>query len=550
MKPTYYIFVSGGVASALGKGISIASIGTLLESHGYSVTIQKMDPYINIDPGTMNPFQHGEVFVTKDGAETDLDLGHYERFTNAQLSKKNSVSTGQIYSSVIQRERRGEYLGRTVQVVPHITNEIQNRILQLTNDEHLDFVLVEIGGTVGDIESVPFLEAIRQFRLKQGHEYTLHIHLTFVPTLSEDGEVKTKPTQHSVKELLRFGIQPDFLICRSKKELNYEVKEKIALFCNVKAQHVISASDFKYSPYEIPILFHKEKLDRYILEYFKLIPKSPLFHTDDVSNSLIERWISRVQIFINPTQTVTIGVIGKYISLDDSYCSVYEALTHGGFSHNCKVIFKKVSSDEISHQNISEILQNVHAVLLPGGFGDRGVEGKIIAIEYARTQKIPTFGICLGMQCIVIELARNILHLKKANSTEIDENTPHPVVNISEEQISLKEKGGTMRLGTYSCKIQKNSLAYSIYKNELIYERHRHRFEFNQKYETMFLSADILLSGIFEKSQLLEIIELKQSVHPWFVGTQFHPEFQSKPLSPHPIFSSFVKAAINYQNKS
>jgi CTP synthase len=532
--------MTGGVASSLGKGVSIASIGALLEARGFKVTIQKFDPYINIDPGTMSPFQHGEVYVTEDGAETDLDLGYYERFTNARLGRENSVSTGQIYYSVISRERRGEYLGRTVQVIPHITNEIKNRILLLTQmNPDLDFVLVEIGGTVGDIESVPFLEAIRQFRLDQGAENTMFIHLTLVPSITRGGEIKTKPTQHSVKELLKQGIQPDILLCRTPAPLDSEVKEKISLFCNVPSRRVFSAPDIEHTIYEIPQIFHSENLDQEIVHYFRLESRSGEYLMN--LNPMLAKWEQVVEVFRSPRQHVKIAVVGKYITLHDAYRSLYEALTHGGFPRRILVELIKIDSEQVQADNYRELLKDAQGILVPGGFGERGIEGKLLAIRHARESKIPYFGICLGMQCAVVEFARHVLGYKDANSTEFAPDTSHPVISLMEEQTAVVNKGGTMRLGAYPCKLREGSLIADCYMQPLIYERHRHRFEFNNKYRNAFESAGLRLTGLSPDESLVEAVELDRSLHPFFVGTQYHPEFKSKPLSPHPLFTGFIE---------
>ncbi|MBL8033095.1 MAG: CTP synthase [Leptospiraceae bacterium] len=540
MKKVRYIFVTGGVASSLGKGVSIASIGALLEARGFSVTIQKMDPYINIDPGTMSPFQHGEVYVTEDGAETDLDLGYYERFTSANLGRENSVSTGQIYHSVISRERRGEYLGRTVQVIPHITNEIKNRIQLLAQmNPELDFVLVEIGGTVGDIESVPFLEAIRQFRLDQGGDSTMFIHLTLVPSITDGGEIKTKPTQHSVKELLKQGIQPDILICRTALPLDADVKEKISLFCNVTASRVFSAPDIDHTIYEIPQIFHSENLDEEIIRYFRIENKSGEYLMN--LNPMLSKWDQVVDVFRNPRRHVKIAVVGKYMALHDAYRSLYEALTHGGFPRHIAVDFIKIDSEKVEADNYRDLLKDAQGILVPGGFGERGVEGKLLAIRFARENKIPYFGICLGMQCAVIEFARNVLGFKDAHSTEFDPDSSHPVISLMEEQTSVVNKGGTMRLGAYPCKLREGSLIADCYMQPQIQERHRHRFEFNNKFRAAFEKAGMLLTGLSPDETLVETVELDRNLHPFFVGTQYHPEFKSKPLSPHPVFTRFIE---------
>lgn len=540
MKKARYIFVTGGVASSLGKGVSIASIGALLEARGFQVTIQKLDPYINIDPGTMSPFQHGEVYVTEDGAETDLDLGYYERFTSASLGRENSVSTGQIYHSVISRERRGEYLGRTVQVIPHITNEIKNRILLLWQmNPDLDFVLVEIGGTVGDIESVPFLEAIRQFRLDHGQENTMFIHLTLVPSITRGGEIKTKPTQHSVKELQQQGIQPDILLCRTTAALDSEVREKISLFCNVSPRRVFSAPDIDHTIYEIPQIFHSENLDEEIVNYFRMESRSGEYLLN--LNPMLSKWEQVVDVFRSPRHHVKIAVVGKYMALHDAYRSLYEALTHGGFPRKISVEFIKIDSEKVEPENYRELLKDAQGILVPGGFGERGVEGKLLAIRHARESKIPYFGICLGMQCAVIEFARNVLGHKDAHSTEFAPDSAYPVISLMEEQTAVVNKGGTMRLGAYPCKLREGSLIAECYMQPQIQERHRHRFEFNNKYRNAFESAGLRLTGLSPDESLVEAVELDRSVHPFFVGTQYHPEFKSKPLAPHPLFTRFIE---------
>lgn len=538
MSKTKFIFVTGGVCSSLGKGVSAAALGCLLESRGYSVSLQKMDPYINIDPGTMSPYQHGEVYVTEDGAETDLDLGYYERFTKSKFTRKNSVSTGQIYNTVIQRERKGDYLGRTVQVVPHITNEIRNRIYTLARENATDFVIVEIGGTVGDIESIPFLEAIRQMRYEHGPSQVLFIHVTLVPTITVAGEAKTKPTQHSVKELLALGIQPDILICRVNQPMPKEMKGKISAFCNVKEENVISASDISTSIYEIPKMYKEEKLDQVVLKTLGL----------ELGKSNFTEWEKIIKSLQSAKHTVQIAVVGKYISLHDAYRSVYESLSHGGIANEANVEFIKVDPEKLDKTNVKDVLKSVHGVLVPGGFGDRGIEGKIAAIQYARTKGIPFFGICLGMQCAVIEYARNVLGLKDANSTEFRPDSPDPVISLIEEQMDIDQMGGTMRLGSYPCKIKKNTLAFNEYKQELIYERHRHRFEFTNKYKQRFEEKGMILSGISPDENLIEIVEIPD--HPWFIGVQFHPEFTGKPTKPHPLFAGFIRAAVKFARKA
>ncbi|MCX5666906.1 MAG: CTP synthase, partial [Candidatus Omnitrophica bacterium] len=518
-----YIFITGGVISSLGKGIASASIGKILESRGLKVTLMKLDPYINVDPGTMNPYQHGEVYVTEDGAETDLDLGHYERFTNAQTSKFNNVTTGQIYNHVISRERRGDYLGKTIQVIPHITDAIKERISQCARVSKADIIIVEIGGTVGDIESLPFLEAARQFRLDMGYDNVLYIHLTLVPYIKVAAEVKTKPTQHSVGTLREIGIIPDVLICRTEKPLSDSVKEKISLFCNVKKEAVIESPDMD-SIYQIPLVFKKQILDEIILSHFKLICKF----------SDLKEWernvVNRV---LNPKKEVTVAVIGKYIELQDAYKSIYEALVHAGIYNDAKVEVKKVDSESLEKGKIEKILEGISGILVPGGFGYRGIEGKIRAIKFARQNEIPFLGLCLGMQCAVIEFARGVCNLKGASSAEF-KKTKYSVIGLLETQKDIRNLGGTMRLGEYPCKIKKFSLASRTYGKRLIYERHRHRYEFNNKYKKLFERKGMVFSGIYPKKNLVEIIELKK--HPYFIAVQFHPEFKSKPDKAHPLF--------------
>ncbi len=524
-----YIFITGGVCSSLGKGVTTASVGCLLESWGYRVAMQKMDPYINVDPGTMSPFQHGEVYVTDDGAETDLDLGYYERFTNhTKLRRQNSISTGQIYDTVIQRERRGDYLGRTVQVVPHITNEIKNRILGLSKEEDIDFVIVEIGGTVGDIESIPFIEAIRQMRRDRGNGHVCFVHLTLVPAITVAGEAKTKPTQHSVKELLTFGIQPDILVCRISEELSTDMRDKLSLFCNVDRENIISAMDIKRSIYEIPEMYRREKLDQILLKHFSLEPK----------RQNIKKWKEISHQIQNPNKTVQVVICGKYVALQDAYRSIYEGLMHGGLANQVQVEFIRVDPEKLEEAKNHSILKNVSGILVPGGFGSRGVEGQILAIQYARTKKIPFLGICMGMQCAVIEFARNVLGWNGANSTEFDPNTKYPVISLLEEQQGIEQKGGTMRLGGYPCMVRKESLVFQEYKKEQIRERHRHRFEFTLRFRKDMETRGMIFSGMNPDQQLVEIIELQE--HPWFVGVQFHPEFQSKPIMAHPLFNGFI----------
>jgi CTP synthase len=539
---TKFIFVTGGVLSSLGKGLASAAIGALLESRGLSVTLQKLDPYINVDPGTMNPFQHGEVYVTDDGAETDLDLGHYERFTNAVLGRDNNFTTGKIYHSVITKERRGDYLGGTVQVIPHITDEIKRCIKLVANS--VDVVIVEIGGTVGDIESLPFLEAIRQFRTDVGKENALYIHLTLVPYIGTAGEVKTKPTQHSVKELRSIGIQPDILLCRTNKYLPQEIKAKIALFCNVTVDEVITAKDVECI-YEVPLVFHRERLDQKIVEKLNIWTRAP--HLDNW-----ERIVKRLK---DPKSSVTIAIVGKYVDLTESYKSLNEALRHGGIPNDCRVNLEFVDSEKIDENNCREIVGNADGILVPGGFGSRGIEGKICTAKYAREEKIPYFGICLGMQIAVIEFARNLAGLKDAHSQEFDKNTPFPVIYLMTEWYDEKtgtvqkrditsDKGGTMRLGAYPCVIKKDSLAHSAYGISSISERHRHRYEFNNAFKEKLEDKGLVISGTSPDGELVEMVEVKD--HPWFLGCQFHPEFKSRPMNPHPLFREFIRASLAY----
>jgi len=538
--PTKYIFITGGVLSSLGKGLASASIGALLESRGLSVTLQKLDPYINVDPGTMNPFQHGEVFVTDDGAETDLDLGHYERFTHAELGRDNNFTTGKIYYSVISKERRGEYLGGTVQVIPHITEEIKQSIRLISDD--VDVVIVEIGGTIGYIESLPFLEAIRQFRTDAGKENTLYIHLTLVPFIPTAGEVKTKPTQHSVKELRSIGIQPDILLCRTDRFLPKEIKTKIALFCDVDVDAVITAKDVACI-YEVPLIFHKEGLDDKIVEKLHIWTRAPR----------LEAWDELVSRIKTPEETVEIAIVGKYTNLTESYKSLNEALGHGGIPNRCNVKLKFVDSENLSPENLEETLNSAGGILVPGGFGSRGVEGKILSARYAREQKIPYFGICLGMQVAVIEFARHMAGLEGAHSSEFNPETPHPVIDLMLEWFDEKtgtiqqrdihsDKGGTMRLGAYPCRVTEKTTAYRAYRSDAISERHRHRYEFNNAYRERLAEHGMVFSGVSPGGDLVEIIEL--SDHPWFLGCQFHPEFKSRPMNPHPLFRDFIKASL------
>lgn len=529
-----FIFVTGGVVSSLGKGIATSSIGTLLESRGLKVSIQKMDPYINVDPGTMSPFQHGEVYVTKDGAETDLDLGHYERYTHANITKQSNFTTGQIYDSVITKERRGDYLGATVQVIPHVTDEIKDWIHK--NIQGADVALIEVGGTAGDIESLPFLEAIRQFRSIYGRENTLYIHLTLVPYLKAAGEVKTKPTQHSVKTLQSIGIQPDILLCRTEQPLSVKIKEKIGLFCNVSPDCVITAKDVD-TTYEIPLIFHEEGLDQKIIDLLGMWTKQ----------SDLSVWKDVVDRIKNPKQTARIAVVGKYVDLADSYKSLHASLTHGGIANYAKVDIQYVDSEELEKTGITHQFDGIDGILVPGGFGHRGVEGKIKAIAHAREQKIPFFGICLGMQCAVIEFSRNQAGIKDANSLEFDQQAKNPVIYIMEDQKHVTKKGGSMRLGSYPCLVTKNTKAHQIYKSDQISERHRHRFEVNNTYLEDLKKAGLIISGVGPDNGLVEMVELEN--HPWFIGVQFHPEFQSKPMASHPLFTDFIRASLENSKK-
>jgi len=537
---TKYIFITGGVVSSLGKGLASASIGTLLELRGLKINFLKFDPYINVDPGTMNPFQHGEVYVTEDGAETDLDLGHYERYTNVKTSKKNNFTTGQIYDAVISKERKGDYLGGTVQVIPHITDEIKSKIFDLAQD--VDIVIVEVGGTVGDIESLPFLEAIRQIRGEVGRENSLYIHLTLVPYIEAAGELKTKPTQHSVKELREIGIQPDILLCRTDRPLSSDIKSKIALFCNVDKDAVITAKNVQ-TVYEVPIMFHQEGLDEKIGEKLNIWTGRPN----------LKGWERVIKKIKHPRMETTIAVVGKYVGLVESYKSLTEALTHGGIANDARVNLKYVDSEQVEKEGPEHFLQGVNGILVPGGFGTRGIEGKIKAIQFARETKIPYFGICLGMQCAVIEISRHCASLKGANSSEFDLHTPHPVIYLMEEWMDRDQvvqrrtadtaKGGTMRLGLYPCRLEEGTLALEAYNKKLIYERHRHRYEFNNTYMDILGKTGLVFSGVSPDKELVEIVELKD--HPWFLGCQFHPEFRSKPMDPHPLFREFIKASLH-----
>lgn len=528
---TKYIFVTGGVVSSLGKGITAASLGRLLKARGFKVTIQKCDPYINVDPGTMSPYQHGEVFVTDDGGETDLDLGHYERFTDNNLSKTNNVTTGKVYWSVISKERRGDYLGKTVQVIPHITNEIKQRILRVGAEKQADVVITEIGGTVGDIESLPFLEAIRQLRSDIGRDSVMYIHVTLIPWLDNTGELKTKPTQHSVKELRSIGIQPDVIVCRTHHHLTEEIRDKIALFCDIDSDAVIENTDVRHI-YEVPLLLEEQGLGARVCRRLGLPQRSPQ----------LAEWKQMVDKASSLQQMVKIALVGKYVSLQDAYLSVAEALSHGGIANGAIVDITWVDSEQLTEDNCPQLLADVAGIIVPGGFGDRGIEGKIAACRYARVREIPLFGICLGMQCQVIEYARNVAGLPEAHSSEFAA-TPHPVIALMEEQQEVNEKGGTMRLGLYPCKVKPGSLLDRVYGSEIIYERHRHRYEFNNKYREMLQKHGLVLSGISPDEQLVEVVEAPD--HPWYVGTQFHPEFKSRPNRPHPLFASFIAAALD-----
>jgi CTP synthase len=533
MSQSKYVFVTGGVTSSLGKGIISASLAKLIQSRGLKTTIQKFDPYINVDPGTLNPYEHGECFVTEDGAETDLDLGHYERFLNVKTSQKNNVTTGRIYQSVINKERRGEFLGKTVQVVPHITNEIKDRIKALGETGDFDVVITEIGGTVGDIESLPYIEAVRQLRWELGKENCIVVHLTLVPYLSAAAELKTKPTQHSVKTLMESGIIADVLVCRTEHQLSDDIKKKIALFCNVKSEAVIQSIDAE-SIYDVPLMMYEEGLDRVVLKMLSL--------PDNLEPDL-SKWKDFLRKLKNPKKSIKIGLVGKYVELQDSYKSILESLIHAGAANEVKVNVDSIHSEELSNENCKTRLQNIDGLLVAPGFGNRGIEGKISAIKYVRENKIPFFGICLGMQMAVIEYSRNILGLKKANSTEMDIDTEFPVIDLMENQKEIINKGGTMRLGAWDCKIEPNSRASVIYNASEISERHRHRYELNNKYLKKLKSNGLNISGVNTKTGLAEIIEIKN--HPWFIGVQFHPEYKSTVLNPHPLFKSFIKACCN-----
>ncbi len=530
-----YIFVTGGVVSSLGKGLTAASLGALLEMRGLKVRIQKFDPYLNVDPGTMSPFQHGEVYVLEDGAETDLDLGHYERFTSGKLSRLNSLSSGQVYESVIQKERRGDYLGKTVQVIPHVTNEIKERIYAGGKDA--DILITEIGGTTGDIEGLPFLEAMRQFALEVGPKDVVFIHVTLVPYLNAAGELKTKPTQQSVAKLREIGIQPDILVCRTDHPLDHGLRDKLSMFCNVPVKAVIECRDVAHSIYELPLALQKEGMDQLVLDLFDLKNPPPAKNV----------WQQIVGRILKPAHEVTIGVVGKYIELQDAYKSVYESVTHAGIANNCRVNIVRIDAEDLEKKGGLAVLKKLDGILVPGGFGDRGTEGKIAAARFAREHKIPYYGLCLGLQIAVIEFARNVLKLKGANSTEFDPNPAHPIINMMEEQKKIIDKGATMRLGSYECALTPGTHAHRAYKADSVRERHRHRFEVNNAYVGQLQRGGLVVSGINPRRNLVEIVELKD--HPWFLAVQFHPEFQSKPNQAHPLFAAFIAATLNLKRK-
>ncbi len=528
-----YIFVTGGVVSSLGKGLTAASLGALLELRGLTVRIQKFDPYLNVDPGTMSPFQHGEVYVLEDGAETDLDLGHYERFTSGKLSRLNSLSSGQVYESVIQKERRGDYLGKTVQVIPHVTNEIKDRIYAGGKD--VDVLITEIGGTTGDIEGLPFLEAMRQFALEVGSRDALFIHVTLVPFLNAAGELKTKPTQQSVAKLREIGIQPDILVCRTDHPLDHSLRDKLSMFCNVPVKAVIECRDVDHSIYQLPLALQKEGMDDLVMDLFGIKKAAP---SKNIWNQIVKR-------LLTPVHEVTIGVVGKYIELQDAYKSVYESVTHAGISNNCRINTVRIDAEDLEKKGGLNVLRNLDGILVPGGFGDRGTEGKIAAAKYAREHNIPYYGLCLGLQIAVIEFARNVLKLKNANSAEFDPKAEHQVINIMEEQKKIIDKGATMRLGSYECALTPGTHAYKAYKSDSVRERHRHRFEVNNDYVAQLQKGGMVISGRNPRRNLVEIVELKK--HPWFVAVQFHPEFQSKPNAAHPLFAAFIGAAMKHK---
>jgi CTP synthase len=531
-----YIFVTGGVTSSLGKGIISASIAKLLQARGFSVTNQKLDPYINIDPGTLNPYEHGECFVTEDGAETDLDLGHYERFSNVATSQANNITTGRIYLSVIEKERRGDFLGETVQVIPHITDEIKYRVKLLGNDGRFDFVITEIGGTVGDIESLPYIEAVRQMKWELGHNCIV-VHLTLVPYLAAAGELKSKPTQHSVKNMLEQGVQPDIIVCRTEKPLTDSLREKVALFCNIVPTSVIESIDAQ-TIYQVPLLMQQEKLDVEILRKMNV---------ESIKEPDLKSWEEFLFKLQHPLCTVNIGLVGKYVELKDAYKSIMESFVHAGTTNQCKVNLRMIHSEDITQENVQEILKGLDGVLVAPGFGERGIEGKITAIQFAREKQIPFLGICLGMQCAVVEFGRNVLKMEGAHSKEMNPRTKYPVIDIMEAQKKVSAKGGTMRLGSYPCTLRKGTKIFEVYQIENIWERHRHRYEFNNKYLDQYEEAGMLAVGINNQDNLVEIVELKD--HPWFVGVQFHPEFRSTVANPHPLFVSFVAAAVKHGGK-
>lgn len=533
---TKYIFVTGGVVSSLGKGIVAASVGRVLKNRGLKITLQKFDPYLNVDPGTMSPYQHGEVFVTDDGAETDLDLGHYERFIDVNLGKYSSVTAGKVYSTILEKERRGDYLGGTVQVIPHVTNEIKSRVLLAGESSDADIVITEIGGTVGDIESLPFLEAIRQIRSELGRENVCYIHCTLLPYIKAAGEMKTKPTQQSVKELRGLGIQPDIIVVRNEQPLTDELRAKISLFCDTPKQNVIESRDVN-NLYEIPLNMKKQKIDDILLKHFNLEAKEA-----DMSS-----WEKLVERVSNLSEEVNIALVGKYVELQDAYISVAESLKHAGYKNNAKVNIDWIQSEDITEENVENYLKGKDGILVPGGFGDRGVEGKISAIKYARENKIPFLGICLGMQLATVEFARNVCNLNGAHSSELDSNTPYPIINLLPDQENVVDMGGTLRLGSYPCKLSVGTKAYEVYGSELIYERHRHRYEFNNFYRERLTEKGLVLSGVSPDNRLVEVIELKD--HPWFVAAQYHPEFKSRPDKAHPLFDGFIKASLENESK-
>ncbi len=537
MKTTKYIFVTGGVVSSLGKGLTAASLGTLLENRGLRVCLQKFDPYLNVDPGTMNPYQHGEVYVLDDGAETDLDLGHYERFTGTKLTRKNNLTSGQVYARVLDKERRGDYLGKTVQVIPHVTDEIKARMVELVDLTKPDVLITEIGGTTGDIEGLPFLEAIREFALEVGYNNAIFIHVTYVPFIRAAGELKTKPTQQSVAKLREIGITPHILVCRTEKPLGKELREKISLFCNVPFEGVIEEKDVDHSIYEVPLMLQRERMDDLVCRLLRLeTPPASMGHWQDIIRKLVA-----------PQHRVRIGVVGKYIGLPDAYKSVYEAITHGGIANDCGIEFERIEAENIQKEGAEKLLANLGGILVPGGFGDRGVEGKILAARYARERGVPYLGLCLGMQVATIEFARHVLGLEGAHSTEFDKQSPHPVIALLEEQREVTHLGGTMRLGSQEVQLKTDSRGARLYGAFTVNERHRHRYEFNNKYRAQFEAAGFIFSGTSPDGELVELIELRE--HPFFMACQYHPEFQSKPDKPHPLFRGFIAAAHQYAHQ-